>query len=160
MRAKMSAAPPGAKVLTMRTGRAGQSCADAGAATMKAPARAKSARRFMCPPPARVPAAASIGAREMPNSNPEFAPFAPLGDVEEQLVEWKSPLDQALLVRIGHEPLEILGVAFRQSVFPGVRAQDALLLFPPLAIPSERDDTRILHPFHGERLGFVESLVQ
>src|SRR5262249_49421244 len=92
--------------------------------------------------------------------NPEFVAFATLGDVEEQLVERESPLDQALLVRIGHEPLEILGVAFGQAVFPGVRAEDALLLLPALAVPSERDDARILHSFHGERLGFFESLVQ
>src|SRR5262245_3409915 len=92
--------------------------------------------------------------------NPEFVAFATLGDVEEQLVERESPLDQTLLVRIGHETLEILGVAFGQPVFPGVRAEDALLLLPALAVPSERDDARILHSFHGERLGFFESLVQ
>src|SRR5215831_16506654 len=92
--------------------------------------------------------------------NPEFIAFAPLGDAQEQLVERGSSLDQALLVRMSHEPLEILDVAFRQPVFPGVGAEDALLLLPALAVPSERDDARIFHPLHGERLGFVESLVQ
>src|SRR5262249_32186379 len=92
--------------------------------------------------------------------NPEFIAFAPLGDAQEQLVEGESSLDKALLVRISHETLEILCVAFRQSVFPGVRAEDVLLLLPALAVPSERDDARILHPLHGERLRFVEGLVQ
>src|SRR5262245_26325278 len=142
MRARMSAAPPGAKVLTMRTGRAGHSCADALPASRQAPATTRSARRFM----------SLLYA--------EFIAFAALGDVEEQLVERQRPLDQALLMRIGDEPLEVPGVALGEPVLPGVLAEDALLLLPSLAIPGERDDARIFHPLHGERLGLVERLVQ
>src|SRR5215471_12975520 len=92
--------------------------------------------------------------------NPEFVALAPFGDIEEQLVERESPLDQALLVRIGDEPLKVVSVALRQSVFPRVPAENALLLLPFLAVPGERDDARILHSLHGKRLGLVERLIQ
>src|SRR5262249_36791527 len=142
MRARMSAAPPGAKVLTIRTGRVGHSCAAALPESRQAPTATSSARRFMT----RLYA--------------EFIAFAALGDVEKELVEGQRPLDQALLVRIGDEPLEIPGIALAEPVLPGVLAQDALLLLPALAVPGERDDARILHPLHGERLGLVERLVE
>src|SRR5262245_57480324 len=142
MRARMSAAPPGAKVLTMRTGRAGHSCADALPASRQAPTRTRSARRFMS------------------HLYAEFIAFAALGDVEEQLVERQRAPDQALLVRIGDEPLEVPGIALGEPVLPGILAEDALLLLPTLPIPGERDDARILHPLHGERLGLVEHFVQ
>src|SRR3954447_5728054 len=159
MRARMSAAPPGAKVLTMRTGRDGHSSADAGRpARMKLPARAKSAapRRLMDPPRGCSP----IGTGADPKLNSEFVALAALGDIQEQFIEREPPPAQALLVRIGDEPLEVLGIAFRQSVFPGVLAEDALLLLPALAIPGERYDAWVLHPLHGDRLGLLERLVE
>src|SRR3954453_20542920 len=115
MRARMSAAPPGAKVLTMRTGRDGHSSADAaGAARMKLPARAKSAapRRLMGSPRYF----SSIRTEADPKLNSEFVALAALGDIQEQFIEREPSPAQALLVRIGDEPLEILGIAFRQSV--------------------------------------------
>src|SRR4051812_46021086 len=92
------------------------------------------------------------GARrsELSSLNPELVAFATFGHIEEQLVERKTPLDQALLVRIGHQALEISGVALAQPVLPGVLAEDRLLLLPALAVPGERDDARVLHPLHGE----------
>src|SRR5262249_52343553 len=129
-------------VLTMRTGRVGHSCAAALPESTQAPTATRSARRFMA------------------HLYAEFIAFAALGDVEEQIVERQRPLDQALLVRIGDEPLEIPGIALAEPVLPGVFAQDAPLLLPTLAVPGERDNARILHPLHGERLGFVERLVE
>src|SRR5262245_30493929 len=124
MRARMSAAPPGAKVLTMRTGRVGHSCAAALPESRQAPTATRRARRFMT------------------HLYAEFMAFAALGDVEEELVERQRPLDQALLVRIGDEPLEVPGIALAEPVLPGVLAEDALLLLPSLAIPGERDEDR------------------
>src|SRR5262245_28600389 len=142
MRARMSAAPPGANVLTIRTGRAGHSCAAALPASRQVPAATRSAKHFMI------------------HLYAEFIAFAALGDVEEQLVQRQRPLDQTLLVRISDEPLEVPGIALGEPVLPGVLAEDALLLLPTLAVPGERDNARILHPLHGERLGLVERLVQ
>src|SRR6185503_15424369 len=151
MRARMSAAPPGAKVLTMRTGRDGHSSAHAGTARMKPAARAKSAapRRLMDPSRYCSPNRTDDGQR----LNPEFVTLAAFGDVEEQLIERQWPLDQALLMRIGDEPLEVLGIALPQSIFPRVLAEDALLLLPTLAVPGQRHDARVLHPLHGEGFG-------
>src|SRR3954447_8035362 len=160
MRARMSAAPPGAKVLTIRTGRDGHSSADAGAgpARMKLPARAKSAapRRLMDPPRYF----SSIRTRGRSKLNPEFVAFAALGDIEEQLIEREPPPAQALLVRIGDEPLEVLGVALLQPIFPRVLAEDALLLLPALAVPGKRYDARVFHPLHGDRLRLLERLIE
>src|SRR4249920_1626162 len=159
MRARMSAAPPGAKVLTMRTGRDGHSSADAGRpARMKLPARAKSAapRRLMGSPRYF----SSIGTGADPKLNSEFVALAAFGDIEEQFIEREPPPAQALLVRICDEPLEVPGVALFQSIFPGVLAEDALLLFPALAVPGQRHDARVFHPLHGEGLGLLERLVE
>src|SRR5262245_36126034 len=142
MRARMSAAPPGAKVLTMRTGRVGHSCAAALPESRQAPTATRRARRFMT------------------HLYAESIACPAVGDVEEGVVDRQRPLDQALLVGIGDEPLEVPGIALAEPVLPGVLAQDALLLLPALAVPGERDDARILHPVHGERLGLVERLVQ
>src|SRR5262249_13571303 len=92
--------------------------------------------------------------------DPEFVALAAFRDVEEKLVERQAALAQALLLRIGHQPLEVLGVALAQAVFPGVLAEDLLLLLPALAIPGERHDARILHPLHGELLRLFERLVE
>src|SRR4029077_1961024 len=106
MRARMSAAPPGAKVLTLRTGRDGHSSADAGAgpARMKLPARAKSAapRRLMGSP--RYFSSIRAGAAQ--NKICEFVEVAPHGHIENELIGRDPPPTQALPVRIGGEPLE------------------------------------------------------
>src|SRR4029079_3253532 len=78
----------------------------------------------------------------------------------EQLIEREPPPAQALLVRIGDEPLEVLGIALLQPIFPGVLAEDALLLLPALAVPGERHDARVLHPLHGEGLRLLERLIE
>src|SRR5258708_28302247 len=105
MRARMSAAPPGAKVLTMRTGRDGHSSADAGAgaARMKLPARAKSAapRRLMGSP--RYFSSTGTGAA--PKLNSEFVALAALGDIQQQFIEREPAPAQAPLVRISTDPL-------------------------------------------------------
>src|SRR6476620_6381188 len=143
MRARISAAPPGANVLTIRTGRDGQSSADAGAAEARRPDSSNNAAqsRFI-------------------SLDPELVALAAFRDVEEQLVERQPALAQALLLRIGHEPLEVPGVALAQTVFPGVLAEDRLLLLPAFAVPGQRNDARVLHPLHRERLGLLERLVQ
>src|SRR5262249_726083 len=78
---------------------------------------------------------------------------------EEQLVEREPPLAQALLDGISREPLEIVPVALREPIFPGVLAEDGLLLLPGLPIPGKRNDARVLHSLHGELLGALERLV-
>src|SRR4029453_15877521 len=79
---------------------------------------------------------------------------------EHQLTARGPPPAQALLGRVGEEPLEVSGVAFLQSIFPGVLAEDALLLLPALAVPGERHDARVLHPLHGEGLRLLERLIE
>src|SRR5258708_16883937 len=117
----MSAAPPGAKVLTMRTGRDGHSSAGAGdAERISARLNNTLQNRFILSPrsqPKLIPS--KLRGQTL---YPEFVALAAFGDVEEQLVEREPPLDQALLARIGHQPLEIPGVALAQSVLPRVLA--------------------------------------
>src|SRR5258705_9613693 len=56
-----------------------------------------------------------------------------LRDAEKQLVERDAPLDQALLLRVAHQRLEVLAVALGQSVFPRITPKNLLLLLPGLA---------------------------
>src|SRR5712675_694371 len=79
-----------------------------------------------------------------------------LRHAQEQLVERDAPLDQALLLRVADQRLEVLAVPFGQSVFPRIAPQRLLLLLPGLAIPRERDDARVLHALHRNRLRLVE----
>src|SRR5947209_6439857 len=50
--------------------------------------------------------------------------------VREQLVERHRPADQALLVGIADDSLEVLAVGLVEAVGPWIRAQDLPLLFP------------------------------
>src|SRR5712671_4361780 len=79
-----------------------------------------------------------------------------LRHAEKQLVERNAPLDQALLLRVADQRLEVLAVAVGQSVFPRIAPKNFLLLLPGLAIPRERDDARVLHAPHRDRLRLVE----
>src|SRR5258705_4249568 len=98
--------------------------------------------------------------RSLRHLYPELVALAAFGDVEEQLVERDATADQALLLRIRDQPLEVWGVALTQAVFPWVLAEDALLLLPRLPVPGERNDARVLHAAHRDRLGLVERLVE
>src|SRR5262249_53725017 len=143
VRARMSAAPPGANVLTMRTGRAGHSSAADGAATARLARRVRSAVRS-----------------GLMTLDPELVAFAAFRHVEEELVEREAALAQALLLRIGHQPFEVFRVALAQPVFPGILAEDFLLLLPALAIPGKRHDARIFHPLHRQLFRLFECLVE
>src|SRR5262245_19578790 len=95
----MSAAPPGAKVLTMRTGRDGHSSAPAGATDARRPDSSSNA------------AQRGLVQRPFISLDPELVALAAFGNVQEQLVERQPALAHALLLRIGHEPLVVLRVA-------------------------------------------------
>src|SRR5258705_11772271 len=60
-----------------------------------------------------------------------------LRHAQKELVERDAPLDQALLLRVADQRLEVLAVAVGQSVFPRIATENLLLLLPALAIPRE-----------------------
>ena len=49
-------------------------------------------------------------------------------------------------------------VLVAEPVFPRVGPQDLFLLLPGLAVPGERDDARVGHAGHRDRLGALEGL--
>src|SRR4051812_11872939 len=83
-----------------------------------------------------------------------------LVDVDEERFERRPLLDQTLLVRIADQRFEIFTVFIGQPVLPRIGTEHALLLLPGSAIPGERDDARIDHALHGNRLRFVEGAEQ
>src|SRR6185295_17870326 len=92
-------------------------------------------------------------------SEPEFfATLAPLEYGREQIVEIELLLAQSLFVAIARNRVDVLEVPLGRAVFPGVVADDLLLLFPGFAIPDQRDHARVLHPLHGDGLGLVEGM--
>src|SRR6201999_1417640 len=93
-----------------------------------------------------------------PSLNPEIAAFAALRDAQEKVLQRRPLLDQALLVRVADQRLEVLYVLFRKPVFPRVGTKKLLLLLPGVEIPGERHDARILHALHRDGLRFIERL--
>src|SRR5690349_9749399 len=72
----------------------------------------------------------------------------------------RDPLpDHPLFVGIADERLERVPIALAQSVFPGIGTEDRLLLLPGLAIEDQRDDARVLHALHGDRLRLLERAI-
>src|SRR5689334_13375295 len=87
------------------------------------------------------------------HSGAEFAAFAALRHGQEKLVEGNDPIYQALLVGVTDERAEIVRVLLAQAVFPRIRAEQLLLLFPRFLVPRERHEARISHLLHRDGLG-------
>src|SRR5205814_2228909 len=102
--------------------------------------------------------ASTAGMQSEASERELVAAAAALRHVEEKFVERNAPLDQALLMRIADQRLDVLAIALAQSVLPRVDPENLLLLLPGLAIPGKRHDARVLHALHGDRLRFVEGL--
>ncbi len=93
-------------------------------------------------------------------SGAELAALAALRHRQEQLIERDAAADQALIVRIAHQRLEVPAVRLGQAVFPRVAAEQLLLLVPRFLIPGERHQARIAHALHRDVLRLVERLVE
>ena len=72
-------------------------------------------------------------------SEREFvAAAAALRDVEKKFVERNATLDQALLMRIADQRLDVLAIAFAQSILPRVDPKNLLLLLGWRLVLSDR----------------------
>src|SRR5262249_50070912 len=78
--------------------------------------------------------------------------------VEEQLLERQGLRDEALLVRVLLDRLEILPVRFTQAVGPGIGPERLALLFPRGAHPRERHHARVRRALVRELLRLLERL--